>query len=103
MKEVERGAAIRRIRRGGINSLVVDAFVVVAIALCSAFAAHNGWWALSALLAAAVSGFFLWLDCRVIHLDQDGQPLTGRDADRLARLRWRAYQMHDRAHSGGRP
>lgn len=103
MTEIQPGAAIRRIRRGGIISLVVDAFVVVAIALCSAFAAHHGWWTLSALLAAAVSGFFLWLDCRVIRLDQDGQPLTGRDADRLARLQWRAYQMHGRARSGGRP
>jgi hypothetical protein len=94
-----RTETIRRIRRGQVKSWVLTVVLDVALVWCAVSAAQRGHWPDFAMIVAAavfVTGFCLWLDRVVIHFDPVGQPLTGQDADRLARWRLRIYEKHRR-------
>ena len=92
-----RAEMIRLIRRGQVRSWAWTAFIDALLIWCGAGAARDGSWTVCALISGSVvllTGFNLWLDKAAIYLDGAGQPLTGQDADRLARKRLRAYEKH---------
>lgn len=62
------------------------------------------WTALGVLIAilGAYVGVLVWRRSRRVGIDQDGQPVSGRDADRLAVLKLRAYEKEQRRIAGRR-
>jgi hypothetical protein len=94
MNEIERNGAIRYLRSRRIKSCLVAGINVVALGVAchDHGAAGVGLYAASAVAGAAVR---LWVDVRRLrfHLDGDGQPISGRDADRFARYLMREYQQ----------
>ncbi|WP_396908105.1 hypothetical protein [Mycolicibacterium sp.] len=53
-------------------------------------------------IVATHVGVLVWLRSRRVDIDQDGQPVKGRDADRLAVLKLRAYEKEQRRIAGRR-
>lgn len=90
---------LRRVRRGRMKSWAWTVAFDAALIWCALSAAQSSRWLEFAMITAAAvcfTGFCLWLDRAAIHVDHFSQPLTGRDADRLARWRLRVYQKHCR-------
>lgn len=88
---------IRLIRRGQVRSWVWTVAIDAVLIWAAADAALDRCWVACAMITAGavlLSGFNLWLDRAAIYFDGAGQPLTGQDADRLARKRLRDYEKH---------
>jgi len=58
----------------------------------------ESWWVLVLSISTlAIYGLFgIWMKRSRIKFDQDGQPASGRDADRVALLELRAYEKNQR-------
>ena len=82
-----------------LKTIVFNLVLVTAYVGSGIWAVRDESWFLLALLIStlAIYGFIeIWLKRRRIELDHDGQPVSGRDADRLAILELRAYEKNQR-------
>lgn len=90
---------VRGRMRTNVKPLAFNLLLLAGYAWSAIWAVHDESWGVLAVVITILAIFGcikVWLRRRRIEFDHDGQPLTGRDADRLAIARLRAYRKNQR-------
>lgn len=91
--------------RANVKPSAFNLVLLAGYAWSAIWAVHDESWGVLAVVITILTIFGcikVWLRRRRIDFDHDGQPLTGRDADRRAIARLRAYRKNQRRVAHGK-